>query len=142
MDEAEMHYYQLLCYLYPPRMLLYSPGCQVMIGNPFSAVLSTWRENACSVETGRNSADIVVKERAKSLLQSVLKQLCGLETSKTIMYMEKFVYLLAQVWQQRHDSYFNVPFPSIKASLDFIIYYFVSLRRSNRWIKDQQKVWN
>lgn len=74
------------------------------------------------------------------MLQSVLKQLCGLETSKIIMYMEKFVYLLAQVRQQRHDSYFNVPFPSIKALLDFIIYYFVSLRRSNRWIKDQQKV--
>ena len=32
--------------------------------------------------------DIGVKERAKSLLQSVLKQLCGLECSQTIMYLE------------------------------------------------------
>ena len=45
-------------------------------------------------ETGRNIVDIEEKERAKSLLQSVLKQLCGLESSQTIMYLERFVYFL------------------------------------------------
>ena len=95
-----------------------------------------WRENESSVETGRNNVDIV-KESAKSLLQSVLKQLCGLETtSKKIMYMERFVYLL------RYDSkdmipILNVPFLSTKAFLDLTIYYVVSWR-----YKDQQKVWN
>ena len=69
----------------------------------------------------------IVKESAKSLLQSVLKQLCGLETtSKKIMYMERFVYLL------RYDSkdmipISNVPFLSTKAKLDFTIYKFYTM---------------
>ena len=61
---------------------------------PIRLHIRLWWENASYVETGRNIVDIEEKERAKSLLQSVLKQLCGLESSQTIMYLERFVYFL------------------------------------------------
>ena len=47
--------------------------------------------------------DIGVNERAKSLLQSVLKQLCGLECSKTIMYLE--ILILSGI-RTKIDLYF------------------------------------
>ena len=72
------------CYLYPPRMLFLCPGCQVKMSDCLTSLISG---NATFVGTGKNIVDIGVKERAKSLLQSVLKQLCGLECSQTIMYV-------------------------------------------------------
>ena len=71
-------------------------------------------ENAIFVETGRNIVDIGVKERAKSLLQSVLKQLCGLECSQTIMYLE--IRILLGIIRTKK--------PKIQSLLyDFISYY-------------------
>ena len=51
---------------------------------PLRPHIRLWWENASYVETGRSILDIEKNERAKSLLQSVLKQLCGLESSQTI----------------------------------------------------------
>ena len=65
--------------------------------------------------------DIGVKERAKSLLQSVLKQLCCLECSQTIMYLEIRIVLGIILYERRSQRY--SPYCMISF---LIIYNFVS----------------
>ena len=60
--------------------------------------------------------DIGVKERAKSLLQSVLKQLCCLECSQTIMYLE--IRILLGIIRTKKPK-----IQSLSLLYDFLSYY-------------------
>ena len=113
----------LWCYLYPPRMLFLCPGCQVKMSDCLSHIRKC---NLCRDGKkyrgywSEGKSQVIVTECAQTIVWS------GVQSDN---YVCTFWYTNQGPWYERRMILF------------LIIYNFVSWR-SNRWIKDQQKVWH